>query len=176
MSQSIAELAKLLNLSEKALDNRRRKIRMSNPKDVEGQLLAWLKAAYEENRDKPRLLRPTLPRIRFGPEPKPLNAEEIKRAAEESAYTSNPYQSFSDEPEAVDPDEIAQYRHSRQAGARFSGERTDRVGELLGAIEQIKGAVSELDPSIKRKVGRELWTLRSRVDALERKLKREMAA
>src|SRR3954453_11871849 len=58
MSQpkTIPELARALSLSEKALDNRRRKIRMANPNDVEGQLLAWLKAAYEENRDKVRRL------------------------------------------------------------------------------------------------------------------------
>lgn len=54
--RTIEELAKALSLSEKALDQRRRIIRMENPKNVEAGLLQWLRATYEANRDKVRLL------------------------------------------------------------------------------------------------------------------------
>jgi hypothetical protein len=57
MGEPIQELAKLLSFSEKALNDRRRMIRMANPNDVEGQLLAWLRAAWEDMRDDDVFLR-----------------------------------------------------------------------------------------------------------------------
>lgn len=161
--KSITEIAAALSLSEKALNDRRRKIRMANPKDVEGQLLAWLRAAYEEHRDK------------------------VNRLAKGSGYTefwsgsmgaSHRHQlgNLHEEPESVGHDEVANYRESRQAAARFEVEKAERTGELLGAIQQLKGAVYAMDPELKKRVSRELWTLKGRIDTLERKLKREKAA
>lgn len=56
MSERIETLAARLSVSKKALETRRKKLRMAKSEDVERDLLKWLEEAWEENREKVRRL------------------------------------------------------------------------------------------------------------------------
>jgi hypothetical protein len=51
MAESIAQLARLLSLSDKALDAKRREFRMKHGQDAETELMKWLQWLWEESRD-----------------------------------------------------------------------------------------------------------------------------
>lgn len=78
-----------------------------------------------------------------------------------------------DEPEAVD--EVSQARITRDARERDR----ESIGELLVALEDLRAAVKkrlEGNPEAVRIMGRDAWALRSKIDSVERRLKRRHAA
>lgn len=81
-----------------------------------------------------------------------------------------------EEPEAVDPDEIENYRASREARARRQAERVEEVGELLAAMQDLRNAIDEMKPETRRRISKSVFVLRSRLNAAERDLRRDIAA
>lgn len=116
-----------------------------------------------------------------------LDADPIRLLGRRSGYTSSMQGSITTrhhidsaivfrpemEPEAVD--EFTQRRITEQARARDR----ESVGELLAALEDLREAVKdrlEMNPDARRIMGRDAWALRSKIDSVERRLKRRHAA
>jgi hypothetical protein len=81
-----------------------------------------------------------------------------------------------DDSEAPDPAEIKDYRDSRELRERYQREKAEDAGELLGAMQELRGAIDAMNPEVKRRISRSLWVLRSRLDSAERQLRRDIAA
>jgi hypothetical protein len=209
MADEVARLAQGLGISESRLVSLRHvyRERYEDEEQAEAKLLEWLRDSYEELRDRPRLLRKTLPggssrkgmrgtgpvkgSARSGirrdlPEPErrerkprvvePPDLEEIKKAAEASAYTESPSESLRDAGEEPPPNEVASYRKSREARDNYQAEQMDEVGNLLSACRELRAAIDAMPKERKQSMSRTLWTLRGRLDQAERELRRRVAA
>lgn len=155
MTDEIIRLCSDLGITEAQLARLRIEYRKKHEDQADEKLLAWLRVTWVTVRPRRWLLsRRSVP-----------------------PYTESPSEAMpSDAGEGVPPDEIESYRHTVQARARFAKEQHERVADLLGACQEVRAAAAGLDEDMKKVIGRELWTLRSRIDALERKLKRKLAA
>lgn len=89
-------------------------------------------------------------------------------------YTRSRSRSLDPEAECIDLDDLERIR----TGNKERGElyELQRAADLLAACEEVRAAADAMDPELKKSISRELWTLKGRIDALERKLRRKAAA
>jgi hypothetical protein len=153
----LSTLASDLNIGPAQLQKLRVKYK------TQERLLATLQRWWVETREQPNLLARHSTRCYVHD-----RAEAMPGQITESGYE--------DEPEAVHPDEIETFRASREARLRHQQERSEAAGELLGAMNELRSALDHMSPEVKRRSSRALWVLRSRLDAAERQLRRDLAA
>jgi hypothetical protein len=121
---------------------------------AERKLREWLSERWAEMRDRRRLLsRRSVP-----------------------AYTESPSEAMTDAGEAPDPNEIASYRKSQEARDTYQTEQMDELGELMAAMRAVRDSLDALSQEKKQKMGRAIWSFKGRMDALERDIRRRIAA
>jgi hypothetical protein len=107
-------------------------------------------------------------------------AQDVPRFMAKQDGQQNPEQYDFSHQAAIDDAEcipdLDQRRMSNEARERDRVTRIEQAGDLLAACGEIRSAITGLEPELKRSISRELWTLKGRMDALERKLKRQVAA
>jgi hypothetical protein len=84
--------------------------------------------------------------------------------------------SLREEPEAVDPGEIENYRTSKEARIRRQSERAEEVGQILAAMQDLRNALDSMNPETRQRISRSVFVLRSRLNTAERDLRRDIAA
>jgi hypothetical protein len=145
----IQDLAKKLGITDSQLA----KLRVKHKSDK--ALLTWLNAQWSQCRDRTYLLsRRSVP-----------------------PYTESPSEAMTgDVGESPPPDEIASYRMSREAKRHREDEQMAELGNLLGAFQEVRNALGDLPANTKQKIGREIWLVRERINQVERKIRRDIAA
>lgn len=99
--------------------------------------------------------------------------EAIDAATEDGNYT--PAHALAVPEIDEEPDELAQ-RRIRQKARKVERET---IGDLLVTLEDLRSAVKErleMNPDAVRIMGRDAWALRTKIDSVERRLKRRHAA
>lgn len=128
-----------------------------------------------DNRD--RFLRRVPPATHFEADedgrPKPPTLKALIRAGEESSYDRNPRDPM-DAGFAVPPE--IQDRFTLMARERKQDEHQQQASELLAAMAVLREVIDEMPRERKRRLGRPLWILRSRLGAAEEDLHRRSAA
>jgi hypothetical protein len=84
--------------------------------------------------------------------------------------------SLREEPEAVDPGEIENYRTSKEARVRRQSERVEECAALLAAMQELRSAIDAMNPETRQRISRSVFVLRSRLNTAERDLRRDLAA
>jgi hypothetical protein len=145
----IQDLAQKLGITDSQLA----KLRVKYKSDK--ALLAWLRTQWNGCRDRTYLLsRRSVP-----------------------PYTESPSEAMTgDVGESPPPDEIASYRMSREAKRHREDEQMAELGNLLGAFQEVREALGDLPANTKQKIGREIWLVRERINQVERKIRRDIAA
>jgi predicted transposase YbfD/YdcC len=149
VTDEIATLAQRLGITDSQLA----KLRVKHKSDK--ALLTWLNAQWSQCRDRTYLLsRRSVP-----------------------PYTESPSEAMTgDVGESPPPDEIASYRMSREAKRRSEDEAMEEVGRLLSIFQDLRAAFADLPPKHKQIAGREIWLCREKMNAVERKIRRDIAA
>lgn len=151
----IEDLARKLGFTEIRLVKLRAEYRRKHDSRGDEKLLAWLRATFKANRDRYHLLN------------KHVMAD---------PYTEIPAEAMDREPEAVPPDEIANYRSSIEARQRKQAAVMEDMGNFLAACQDLRASADAMNPVLKAIVNRDLWKMKSAIDGAERKLRGRMAA
>lgn len=150
----LSDLARRLGITDAQLDRMRVNFTKEHGGEWEAKLTAWMRATARETRDRSLFLsRRSVP-----------------------PYTESPSEAMNGEPEAVPPDEIADYRASIMARQNRKAEELERIGAFVEGCENLRDAANGLDPQLKRVHARELWRMRSAMDQVVTKLRRGIAA
>jgi hypothetical protein len=159
MHSEISALAVELGIEDGQLERFQRKL------DDDGALLAWLRKRHFETRDR-----------KWFVAQRPSHFVVDEQGRRRYGYTEIASEAMvAMREEGVHPDEVADYRHSRQARARLAQERLDEVADLLAAMTELRSVIDAMPSQRKRNLGRSFWVLRTRLDAAEKDLRRRAA-
>lgn len=135
---------------------------------VDPKASGW-KLHYEvwDRRDPVRLVRRTPPVVAPARDDHP-DAEAIRRAAQESAYTSSPRSAISDAGEAVDEATAARYAQENRKRFKDDLEAERERRKRLPLSEQLERVVEDAQRR-KADVSGDLRVIQKRIDAMQRK-------
>jgi hypothetical protein len=159
------ELAQELGISDIRLTKLRVKYRRDHGALGDEKLLSWLQEQWEEVRDRYWLL---------SKQPASVLRDELGEP--HYGYTESPSESLVEADEGPPPNEIAQYRKSREARDHYQAEQMDEVGDLMAAMRLVRASLDALPADKKAKASRSIWAFKGRMDALEREIRRRLAA
>lgn len=153
-AEAISEFAAELGIEDGQLIRFHRECVRKHGDKADEWLLAWMRKSWDEVRPRKWLLsRRSVP-----------------------PYTESPSEAMGNEAEAVPPSEIAGYRKSREARDNYQAEQMDEVGNLMAAMREVRASLDALPAEKKRSMSRVIWTFKGRMDALEREVRRRIAA
>lgn len=167
---SISEFAAELGIEDGQLIRFHRDCVRKHKDGADEWLLAWMQEAWQGLRPKAWLLSAQGSSYIIDKEHLTPDGDE-----RHYGYTETPHQAL-DCGEAPPPDEIASYRRSREARDNYQAEQMDEVGNLMSAMEEVRASLDALPAERKQSMSRAIWTFKGRMDALEREIRRRLAA
>lgn len=168
-ADSISEFAAELGIEDAQLVKLHHGYIRKHEAEADEKLLAWLREAHNEHRDRYYLLAENPSSYVTDPEHPTPDGDE-----RHYGYTETSYRAVEDE--GPPPYEIESYRKSREARDTYQAEQMDEVGELMAAMREVRASLDALPAEKKRSMSRAIWTFKGRMDALEREIRRRVAA